>query len=138
MQHIVMWVVFNMLCYIMLYSSCNMRSDHWALVPTREPEKKKLVCVCLAMAFHISGTALLKRLLAISSSFDDITTKPFRAFTISPRLWEMTASSLLYLKDKSTNDLTGQYLIQYYSVIHVANTRTGASLMFINLIRTNT
>lgn len=57
------------------------------------------VSECLTLAFHISGTMLLNRLLAISSSSDDITTKPFRAFTISLRVWEMTASSLLNLKD---------------------------------------
>lgn len=54
----------------------------------------------LALAFHISGTKLLNRLLAISSSSDDITTKPFKAFTISVRLCEITASNLLYLEDK--------------------------------------
>lgn len=43
-------------------------------------------CVSLALPFHMSGTALLNRLLAMSSSSDDITTKPFRALTISPRL----------------------------------------------------
>lgn len=39
----------------------------------------------------------MNRLLAMSSSSDDITTKPFRAFTRSPRLCVITASNLLYL-----------------------------------------
>lgn len=75
---------------------CNLTTGHSEL----RGGQKDNCCVRLALAFHISGTALLNRLLAISSSSDDITTKPLRAFTISPRLWEMTASNLLYLKDK--------------------------------------
>lgn len=39
----------------------------------------------------------MNRLLAMSSSSDDITTKPFKAFTRSLRLCEITPNNLLYL-----------------------------------------
>lgn len=60
----------------------------------------------LALAFHISGTALMNRLLAMSSSSDDITTKPFKAFTRSLRLCEITVNNLLYLREREREKMS--------------------------------
>lgn len=76
--------------YVMLHNvlqrtvvACHLRTGHWY---PQGNQKENNCCVCLALAFHISCTMLLNRLLAMSSSSDVIGRKPFRACTISLRL----------------------------------------------------